>query len=163
MEEATTRDFIREIVDAAGGDWNAAVEIGEKRLEKDPDLLAELQNEIVREWLRYRVRQCSASERSGSTVPFPKANADNPSGLLSMAKATQRSLYDEPLMGGKRLGDATRDEILDHVEMHSKLARSNAFKARWFQAIADAMPERARVQDCIAEAELAAMRTQAAA
>jgi len=74
----------------------------------------------------------------------------------ALARGNAGSLFEMRLPSGKRLGDALRDEVEDAAQTYHDLAEWNAAKARFFKAIAEKMPPRAkkRVADVLTAAEL---------
>lgn len=97
------------------------------------------------------------SFRSGATKP----RIEGATMVAVVAESMIRSLLDYPLAGGVRLRDATRDLVERQAEIHGRLADNNKKKAKWFTAIAAAIPEGARVGDVLTEARVDELYTEA--
>jgi len=171
----TLEAFVRECMDAVGGDWDATVERCMKIRESDRHRVREFENDAWLRAFRYTVHQLAANDRRPALAdPDPeiergmaKARKPNPDNAAGIQYAIQRRLgctYHEPLAGGFFLGNATREQVLAQAELHSKLASSNAHKARYFEMIAARMPETGNktVRQCLKEAELKALFEKAA-
>ena len=61
---------------------------------------------------------------------------------------------DYPLSCGKRLGDATGDEVSAEAGMHEMNARTNAVRAAFYRKIASAMGEAKKVSDALTNEQL---------
>lgn len=89
----------------------------------------------------------------------PRKGKDDTAGLRSVAN---RSLLDTyRLCGGKPIGDATREELVESATTHETLARGNMREASFQRAVAKMVPAGARVRDKVGEIDL--RRMQAAA
>lgn len=80
------------------------------------------------------------------------AAPDNRVAALSRANAV--SLYDMRLPSGKRLGDATRDDVAAASADYASRAQWNADKARFFNAVARRMGNTGTVSSALTAAQL---------
>ncbi len=72
-----------------------------------------------------------------------------------LASETKFIMMNFPIIGGKKLQDATRAEITDTAEYYATIAATHNQRACWFRAIAQAMPDDAKtVADIFTEERL---------
>lgn len=73
--------------------------------------------------------------------------------------AEQRSLLMFPLLHGKRLGEATKDEVIETRDWYRKISANMAWKARWLDLIQKNMKKKdATVADCFSNDYLHTLR-----
>jgi hypothetical protein len=82
----------------------------------------------------------------------PDARAD------ALAQVNAATLYDFPLPGGKRLGDATAEEIAEAAQFYLKQANDMAWKSRWLSAVAAKIPKGKIARKALTVAALAEMK-----
>lgn len=80
---------------------------------------------------------------------------------LALVHGTVRSLLDFPLPGGKRLGDATAEEIATAAEFYRKQAEDMADKAAWLRLIAARVPANMVARQALTDADLQSMQKDA--
>lgn len=97
--------------------------------------------------------QCR-KQRSRIWTPPNYSEAGNGDRVIALA----RTLLDFPLPGGRRLGDATRAEVVDAARFYTSHAEDMAHKARWLARVAEAVPDGQRVADALDEARLARLQ-----
>lgn len=76
----------------------------------------------------------------------------------ALAQVNATTLYDFPLPGGKRLGDATREEIAEAAQFYMKQANDMAWKARWLSAVAAKVPKGKTARKALSIAAIAEMK-----
>ena len=77
--------------------------------------------------------------------------------LESTAKAIG-SIYNYPLQGGKKLGDAVRSDLENEIGWHDKMAQVNGMRAEWFSMMAARLPnDRIKVRKALTETEIIEM------
>ena len=141
---------------AAGNDIKRATDEAVRLLTSDDDTLHELMPRLIREWCSEQV--CAHLSRIRAAAIYPAA-VDQ--GGARLRAAMRVFLMDFPLPGtGKRLGDATGDEVGAAAAFYRGVAADASLKARWLAAVAE-RAEPAVVADALPEAELQELRKQA--
>lgn len=98
--------------------------------------------------------------RSVAVVANPD-RAQTDGGLVSLAAGNR---LDFRLWNGKRLGDATRQEIIDSADRYKAQARTMGITARWLELVAKEMnqhPEDTMAQDVLAPEKLDQLQAEA--
>lgn len=139
----------------ADGNWSDGAQILEARLKKDPKLKTQVAKEV------WNFAVCGMVRHVGS-VNHRHALHRLTLGFMAESKPTEQalaaisaSIYDFPLAGGKKLGDATRPELLTEADWHQKLVTGNLRELRWKKAVASMLPDdQTRVRDALSETEL---------
>lgn len=147
----------RVALEACGNSVPRAVEMLTADLMADPVMLQKSLVEIVStaaaQLVSHDIHEQRRAIQTGATRP-------NISGKVvtdSMAESAIRSYYlDWPLAGGIRLRHATRDLIEKQRDVHAGIVRENAWRARWFAAIALAMPDHGTVGEVLTEDQVRA-------
>ena len=117
--------FIQECMDSCAGEEATAVELAKKRLNEDKQLFDSL-IWLLLDWaLPELVDKCTHRTRA-QILRLASANPDDTSGLHSVMQAARQRYMDFPLKGGKRLGDATRDEIEAQRDIHRQQMEGHA-------------------------------------
>ena len=81
--------------------------------------------------------------------------------VAALAEGNAAMLMDFPLPGGKRLGEATADEVRTAAEFYSKQAGNMAHKARWLSMIAARVKDKT-VKDALTEKKLRELQKETA-
>lgn len=100
-------------------------------------------------------KQCRRQRNIVWTAPNYTAGGN---GQRVIALAT--SLLDFPLPGGRRLGEATREEVMAGAQFYRGHADDMAHKARWLARIAAELKPEQRVADGLDETRLAALQKE---
>lgn len=87
-----------------------------------------------------------------------RASSNSKAAIRRMAK---RNLMDFPLIGGLRLGDATREALVSQIEHHEHNATENAKRAVWFGAVVKKLKKDRTVSESMTEADLGKLALQA--
>ena len=141
----------------ADGDWVNAAKAMRGEIDSDEVLRAELLSPLISGAIWDLIRH--AAHRDRSKCLQPDAGEDNTDGLRAMAR---RTLLDFQLRNGKRLGDATRPDVLQAADWYGVLARTNGTNAKWLSAIAKALPDDDKtVSDVLTEEKARDLRTRA--
>lgn len=133
----------RKCLAQAEGDWKAAAALMTRRAADDAALRTALLDAAI--W--YAIRHAAASARPAYFRREAAEESDlSKRGLRLMAA---RNMYDYPLMGGLRLGDATREDLAENIAKHEADAATNAKKAAWLTSVSRHVTEDKRVRECL--------------
>jgi hypothetical protein len=130
----------QQALDDAGGDMSLAVEMLSERLLADRTLCNSMLPQLVHCWASDAIRDLLQKQRrsviraidgSGSSAAFGAAL-----GQAMRNEATR--LMDMPIFGGKRLADATPEELRESARRYDLVATDARRKARFHQLVADA-------------------------
>lgn len=157
-------------LDDANGDLNVATNMMVAAAKQSAPLKAALLEPYLkgacREVLRRQIQSVrrevwtrTARHAAGQSKPAAVVEQQQRSRVVQLAAGT---LLMFPLPGGKRLGDATRDEINAAAEFYSKQASDMGAKSRWLQLIGQSVPEGKRVSDVLTDRRLAELQAEAA-
>ena len=94
---------------------------------------------------------------SGPTAK-PQALAAQADRVVQLATGTLRMF---PLPGGKRLGEATRQEIAEAAHFYERQAGDMAHKARWLQLVAQSVPDGRSAGEVLTDQRLAELQAEA--
>ena len=124
----------RRFLEEADGNWEGAHFLLMKDIESNPD--------FYKDWVKVMIDQCAweavrfaSSDTRGTKYLGPQADPNTPDdneGIMAMGR---RTLYDWPLMGGKKLGDATRPEVTKMMNYHHQLSDTNGRRGRFFSLV----------------------------
>ena len=144
-EESQTIDAIaRDCLLDAGGDWQEAAKSMEKTINTDAELKAALLEPMLAKVIWAAIRQAARETRA--TFWVHGSGTDNVTGITEMAN---RTLLDFPLPGGKRLGDATAEDVEKARGFYHAQAAGNARAARFLAAVKVAMGDSEKVSDAL--------------
>ena len=103
-------------------------------------------------------RRAAMSMEAGPSKPNPRSGAHSPGRLSALANAGMASLMDMPLIGGKKLGDATGPEVFASAREY--LAKGTDFmrKGRWLESIGKKIGKNKVVRDVFTEDQLVKLR-----
>lgn len=143
---ASRAAVLREIWETHQGDMPGAANALYATVSGSPDLLNAVLPKALMEWCREEVSQYVKKVRVASLFAVTPEVASRGSRLRS---AIARTLFDFPLPGGKRLGDANAREILDGANAYSESADDAAHKARWLARVAQAVGRENRAEGAL--------------
>lgn len=144
-----------------GNDILAATSAMETKVNATPYLFKMLMRPLVRQACYDLLRSiCRKERREIWTAPKLTAEGTQPT-VKSLAIGTKNSLFNFPLPGGKRLGDALKCEVDEAATFYSLQANANAARARWLSAIAERMPASKTVSSVFTERRLADLQATA--
>ena len=118
---------------ASGGDWAAAKELMLRIVMNEPHLYERFIMPLIKSAITQAVTGCSIKTRSqfwGQPQP-DRAKADG-----ALLQVGVRNIFDWPLAGGKRLGDASKEVLEAEADYNLRTAETRARNARWYQMIA---------------------------
>lgn len=154
------REIAQEYLTEAGGDTAAATRRLVLRLRDDEALRTAIAKEAIEAFAYLLVEQKMRNERMAIWTANSRA-ATPKTPVSALANGLVRALLDFPLAGGKRLRDATREEVLEQARIYTATARDASQKALWLRMIAARTQEGMRVGDCITEEAAATLRAEA--
>ncbi|WP_156453760.1 hypothetical protein [Methylobacterium sp. CCH5-D2] len=99
----------------------------------------------------------AASRQEAAAAPQRRAPED----ARRVAQLAAGTLAMFPLPGGKRLGEATREEIAAAASFYEAQSADMADKARWLRLIAQSVPHAKKVGDVLNERRLRELQTEA--
>lgn len=150
----------RQAYDASDGTIQDATEILFRRATSDHAFITEKLPEIVRSWCAEQIGHLVGSVRLAAwTAP----NYDAKGKGERLANAITASLLDFPLPGGKRLADATPEEVREGAAFFRSQAEDMSWKARWLDKVAEKVGRKPRVAAAVTEADLRKMQEAARA
>ena len=82
-------------------------------------------------------------------------------GVRALARGNRQSLFNFPLPGGLRLGDAFREDVEAAFRMYRSHSDDMAWKARWLRLIADAVTPGVKIREQLSERKLRQMKRAA--
>lgn len=110
--------------------WEDAAKLMRHRVEHDAALWEELIEPIIRSAIWGAVRMSSSNDRRA--ILRRVAHQPSNEGLEAVA---ERMLLDWPLRRGKRLADATADDLDVEIQFYGQLARTNQRMAVFFERV----------------------------
>lgn len=141
----------------ADGDVKAATAVLLKKVRQSRQLRDALTEPLLEQACYNAITaQCRRQRRQIWTPPNYEAGG-NGDRVIALA----RSLLDFPLPGGRRLGEATRDEVVDAARFYAAQADDMTHKARWLARVAEALSDAQCVADALDEARLAELQKEA--
>ncbi len=135
---------VREAWNAADSDMPAAVNALYTDIAGRPVLLNEIMPQILRSWCREQIGEYVGKLRLSSIQPIT-----DPSQGGRLRTAFAATLFDFPLPGGKRLGDANAREIKDGAQAYSQTADDAAHKARWLSRVSEVVGRKNRAENAL--------------
>lgn len=162
-EEITLEELALEEAD---GDMQQAVEIMTDRLLENPAYVKSLLREWAKAWAYDRVHSFVALKRRIAMQARPN-DARAAEALRVAVRMNALRVMDTPIFGGKRLGDATVEEMRESARRYEMLADDTRRKACWHALIADEAEKRVGVSsetpigDILSEEVVASLKEQA--
>lgn len=165
--KVTGRDAVaeaaREALDAARGDVRRAAVLFEARVRADRSLRDALTDPLIATAC-YTAVTAQVRRRRQSVWKAPAVPTRSPApapaqprtsdGAFRVAQLAAGTLLMFPLPGGKRLGEATREEISEAACFYEAQSADMAHKARWLRLVAQSLPTSRRVGDVLTDARL---------
>jgi hypothetical protein len=155
----TVATVARDALDAAKGNALQATEIMVDRVQGNFALYRALMDPLLRESCYNAISaQIRAKRQKVYNTPQPsKAKAR----ASVAALAAGNGLFDFPLPGGLRLGDAMRDDVAAAAAFYQSQATDMGHKAAWLGLILHALPKGKKVKDALTAAKLEALKEEA--
>lgn len=138
----------------------AADEVYDKVTNNDV-LYRQLMDPLVKQACYDAVRGYQHNERSAIFAASPQPQTRSPeeqrAAVEALAEGTRKSLLNLPLPSGKRLGDATKAEVLEAARFYTNQGTSMLQRALFFNKIADKLNRNQIVRNVLDESELDTM------
>jgi hypothetical protein len=154
---ASIYDLALECLEAEGGDVREAAKRLGVRLMEDEHLRASVLEDLV----QIAVSRAVDSKTSDARRRIWRQSADGPAQVVALANGIFNSLYDFPLAGGVKLGDATKDQVLAQANAYGTVIADIQVKRRFMQAIAGKLKVGDRVRDVMTEDQLRSLKSEA--
>lgn len=156
-EETSLVDLVRQACADHPGDMPGATQALCDVVTSDPDLLADLMPRLLRAWATNHVGTYIGNLR----LDAARSVGATDQGGARLRSSLSRSLFDWPLPGGKRLGDANAQEILEAARFYQSASSDAAHKARWLRAVAERVGRKNRAAAALKLPELEALFKEA--
>lgn len=121
----------KQCLEEADGDWEQAAQLMEARVLNDDALYKEVALPLIKRAVWALVRGASRKKRQ-TFFSNRRVGKDTTTGIKAVAAM---NWLDYPLMGGQKLGDATREDLQKNIEKHVSDAKENEKKANWLSRI----------------------------
>lgn len=157
-EKTTLRVHAVAALAQASDDLRVATDLLAERAMADKKFLREHFAEVVRRACYDAVAACIRQERRVVWAMPQPTTEQRRAQVTAMAAGTVYTLHDFPLPGGKRLGDATREDVVKASEFFGTQARDMAWKSRWLNHVAQSLPPDRRVADVLSAERLEELR-----
>jgi hypothetical protein len=166
-ETRTLSSISRDALEARDGNWKEAADLTLDELRADAELLWAVVEphlpKIVWESVR---KEAHAMRRSffHATEDMDEVDAAHEEASKRLREVHKNSIYDYPLSGGLKLGDATKPQVLSEADWHAALERGNGRQKWWLRAVARQMPKKdneAIVRDHVAEDVIESLHAEA--
>jgi hypothetical protein len=157
FEKRSVMMVARKCLKAADGDWGEAKKLFMEEINSDLHLRDELFAPMIDRAVHDAIRQACRKIRSEfKHRPY----TGDVSGLVAMAHQHAQDWLGYPLVGGKKLGDASHNDLIEEASRHDSFARENAVMALMFKRIAGMMDGAARVRDVLSNEAIAEIDQQ---
>lgn len=124
----------------AEGDPERAIDLLTSRILADPKIVSSYLPEWAKTWARQRISNIVANGRAKIIRVVSSAQPAETGGFskaLGQAMSNEfRRLMDMPIHGGKRIADATPDEVRESAAWYQQTANGYARMACWQHAVA---------------------------
>lgn len=160
------KDFVAEAAkaafDAANGDVQIATKAFEQTVRGNRDLRDQLLDPLVSTACYDAIRRvCHQERRQVWKAPVHQPAVYRGSDAARVVQLAAGNLLMFPLPGGKKLGEASRQEISDAAGFYAQQAGDMAHKARWLQLIAQSVPADKTVGDVMTDERLRELQAEA--
>lgn len=154
-ERDLVAEAARRAYEEAGGDVRAATAALEKAARSRRGLRDALTDPLISQACYDAIRQQCRGARRAIWTPPVHGKADLASDSVNrVTQLAAGTLLMFPLPGGKRLGQANRDEISAAAEFYSRQSDDMATKARWLRLVAQSLPSDSKASDVLTDARL---------
>lgn len=123
-------------LDDAGGDPQAAVELLTDRILGEPEIVQTHLRDWARTWAHQKIHGLLKSKRQ-AIIRAVNSNDTFSNALNAAMKSNFDRLMDMPIYGGKRLADATPDEVRESARRYQEVADNNSQQARFQRKVAE--------------------------
>lgn len=157
-ETATIYDLALDSLEAEGGDVKAAAKRLADRLIADAELL----NSVLVDVVEMAVSKAVDSKNTHLRSKIWRQSNNGPAQIVALANGIFNSLYDFPLAGGVKLGDATKDQVMAQANSYGTVIQDISVKRRFMLAVAEKLTGPAvKVRDVLSEDELRTLKSGA--
>lgn len=160
-EEITISGVARGCFDKSGGDIQKAARLMVKEFRRDEKLLMLFSEHCIRLTCVEAVKTICRSERRSTWLPPNYDAGGNGARVLALAKSNSEMLLDFPLWGGKKLRDATKDDVAESAAKWTAQGKDMMSKGRWLSLVASRVPEKKTVGQALTETELRKLHKEA--
>lgn len=162
------RDLVAEAaktaLDQAKGDVREATKILEDSVRNHRQLRDALTDPLIANACYGAVRAvCHVERRKVWSPPVQRFVKTQVTGAHRVVQLAAGTLLMFPLPGGKKLGDATRDEITTAASFYESQSGDMAQKARWLQLVAQSIPANKKAGEVLNEKRLRELQKEARA
>lgn len=153
------RDLVAEAaraaLDAAAGDVREATRAMEQKVRQDRRLRDDLTDPLLATACYTAVTmQCRVERRKVWSPPAEKLVASRVTGAHRVVQLATGTLLMFPLPGGKKLGEATREEIGEAATFYETQSKDMGVKARWLRLVAQSVPGDKTAADVLSDKRL---------
>ena len=162
-QKADIAKLAKECEAACAGDIKAASEMLFAKLQKRPDLYTSIADPMVRAHCWALVGNVRRSNRQAvwNAPNFSKGQAESSEGVRHLSNANRSLMDDFVLPDGTRLGDATREKLVEAAQAYTKQALDMRQKGSFLAMLAAKLTGTKRVRDVLKETDLIALRDRA--
>lgn len=153
-EEPTAEDLARRAMAQAGEDVGEATRILEQWARQNTRIWKAVTEDFLAQGCYAVVRGVCRQERRA----IWHSPGYDPGGSGARVRGHARSILDLPLPGGKRLRDATREDLQEASGFYARQARQMAVMAEFLEAVAGKVKGRKTVGDVLTEKQLEQMK-----
>lgn len=148
----TVLSIVKDVWEAHDGDMPGAVDALYAEITSRPDVLNSILPAVVRAWCRDQVGGYAGKLRIAAIAPVT-----DPARGDRLRVAIAATLFDFPLPGGKRLGDANANEIREGAAAYERSAADASHKARWLGVVAQRVGRKNRAENAMTLPQLEAL------
>lgn len=144
QEVPTIASLVRDAWEHNEGDMPNATEALFSTVSGDQAMLAHILPGVLKAWCREQINHHVFQLRVAALSPV-----EDPARSNRLRTAIAASLFDFPLPGGKRLGDANASDIREGAALYNRSASDAAHKARWLEAVAEKVGRKNRAESAL--------------
>lgn len=154
-EKDLVAEAARRALSDADGDVRTATRMMEEAVRQSPQLRDELTEPLLSSACYAAVTaQCRVERRKVWSPPAEKLVATRVTGAHRVVQLATGTLLMFPLPGGKKLSEATREEIAEAATFYEAQAGDMAIKARWLRLVAQSVPGDKTAGDVLSDKRL---------
>jgi hypothetical protein len=157
-DEPNIRDVARECLEICNGDVADATKEMIGRVHRSRGLRDALTAPLIDGACYDAIR---SEQHANRRVIWNTTNKSGEDPGERFRKFATASLMDFPLLNGKRLGDAEREEVSGTQKFYEAQSRSMGVRAAWLRLILVKLPPHKKVGDVLTEKQLLAMQVAA--
>lgn len=151
----------RECMDKAGGDPRKAAKLVRKEVDKNPDVRDFLVDKLIDEAIWQQVTRVMRQIRSTyfrTAHEKSVARSDKRRAPVSgITSVSEHNWFDYRLATGLKLGDATKEEVIRQIDLHTANATGNARRAAFLSMVAERLTDDRKVRHVLTNEEIQQM------